>query len=62
MATTPTCGASDAPARRPTSMTNSISALPAPRAIAEFFAIASIASVRHECDTNCLYCWGPETD
>jgi hypothetical protein len=43
-------------------MTISISALPASRAIAEFFAIPAVAAAHHDCDANCLYCWGPETD
>ena len=21
-----------------------------------------VASLQHDCDFNCLYCWGPETD
>ncbi|MET0864397.1 MAG: hypothetical protein ABWZ98_08670 [Nakamurella sp.] len=43
-------------------MTISISALPAARAIAEFFAVTPISAAHPDCDANCLYCWGPETD
>ena len=42
-------------------MTTSISALTAQRAIAEFFA-TSVPTAHPDCDANCLYCWGPETD
>jgi hypothetical protein len=23
---------------------------------------ADVHSFEHDCDSNCLYCWGPETD
>jgi hypothetical protein len=43
-------------------MTISISALSAQRAIAEFFATSTVMAAHPDCDANCLYCWGPETD
>jgi hypothetical protein len=35
----------------------------APQAIAELSVPSAAAhSAQHECDDNCMYCWGPETD
>jgi len=49
-------------APRLTTMTLLFSALPAQRAIAEFFATSTVLAAHPDCDANCLYCWGPETD
>jgi hypothetical protein len=50
--------------RRPPSMTLLMTASPtsAAKLIAAFFAPSAPAAPPHQCDENCLYCWGPETD